>query len=277
MSTPAEPHDELLAQYTSERKKKLRKTIRKVITRPVIRSVVDPRVEGEDNVRGLEGAYIVVGNHSSHLDAPMVFSLLPDFMTENLATGAAADYFYRKKVVSKVTSAFFNTYPVERGAKGGKGAKPHHGGKAQGMTGRLLRAGIPILIFPEGTRSRTGTMGTFKPGAAALAIKIGVPIVPLAMVGGHEAMPVGKMWPTAGHPPVKLFIGRPMWALPGDTAEEFIARVARRIQLMYDQESAYVGDPAEDGQPPVDGGADGAAGAAGIADDAAGDANDADE
>ena len=227
-----------LDDYHSEGKARMRKVVRKALTKPVIKAVVKPHVEGAENVEGLTGAYIVVGNHSSHLDAPMVFSLLPDHMTDKLATGAAADYFYRKQGISKLTSLFFNTYPVER-----KGKPSPEAGKAAGMTSRLLQDGIPILIFPEGTRSRTGEMGVFKPGAAALSIKLDVPIVPLAMHGGHEAMPVGRNFPTLDHKPVELYIGAPMKSREGETAEDFIARVRDHIQLMLDQKTAFPTDP----------------------------------
>ncbi|QRV02014.1 1-acyl-sn-glycerol-3-phosphate acyltransferase [Arcanobacterium phocisimile] len=220
--------------YCSERKRKIRKAVRKVVTRPAMNALLGTTVWGEHNVEGLTGAYIVVGNHSSHLDAPMVFSLLPDHMTDNLATGAAADYFYRKKGIAKLTSVFFNTYPIERK---GKTTTPNTS-RATGMTSKLLRAGIPILIFPEGTRSRDGKMGVFKPGAAAIAKKIGVPIVPLAMSGGHEAMPVGRVLPTLNHPEVNLFIGEPMFGKLEETPEEFIARVRHQIEMMLDQKTA---------------------------------------
>ncbi|MCI5825192.1 MAG: 1-acyl-sn-glycerol-3-phosphate acyltransferase [Arcanobacterium sp.] len=223
-----------LDAYHSEGKAKLRAVVRKMITRPVVKAVVKPHVEGHENVKDLDGAYIVVGNHSSHLDAPMVFSLLPDHMTAKLATGAAADYFYRKQGISKLTSLFFNTYPVER-----KGKPSRYPGRAAHMTSRLLQDGIPILIFPEGTRSRTGEMGTFKPGAAALSIKLNVPIVPLAMHGGHEAMPVGSSWPTLDHKPVELYIGKPMYAREGESAEDFMARVKEHIQAMLEQQTAW--------------------------------------
>ncbi|MDP9806189.1 1-acyl-sn-glycerol-3-phosphate acyltransferase [Trueperella bonasi] len=223
-----------LDDYHSESKKNMRRGVRKFLTRPVIKSVLDTSVSGQHNVEGLEGAYIVVGNHSSHLDAPMVFTLLPDHMTDQLATGAAADYFYRKPTISKLTSLFFNTYPIERKVD----PRDPNAGRAKGMTSRLLRAGIPILIFPEGTRSRTGELGEFKTGAAALAMKFDVPIVPLAMSGGHEAMPVGAVLPTPNRPPVSMYIGKPMKAREGESAEDFTGRVRRHIIEMLDQETA---------------------------------------
>lgn len=234
-----------LDQYFSKSHRALRKAIRKGLTRPVITAVVASSVIGQDLVRDLKGSFIVVGNHSSHLDAPMMFSMLPDHLTERLATGAAADYFYRRRFISRLTALFFNTYPIERPGKARKipeflahpsqGAKAIHGdqrGPAQGMTGRLLRAGIPILIFPEGTRSRDGVMAKFKPGAAALSAKLDVPVVPVAMIGNHEAMPVGAVWPKQGRPQVTMVIGGPLKCHPGESVESFNDRVYARVVAM---------------------------------------------
>ncbi|QOQ38085.1 lysophospholipid acyltransferase family protein [Trueperella pecoris] len=224
-----------LDDYHSESKMRARKNVRRFFTRPALKTILSTTVTGQDNVEGLEGAYIVVGNHTSHLDAPMVFTLLPEHMTERLATGAAADYWYRRPAISKVTSLFFNTYPIERKNKSGD----PNAGRAKGMTSRLLKDGIPILIFPEGTRSRTGEMGEFKVGAAALAIKFDIPIVPLAMRGGHEAMPVGSVLPAANRPPIDMFIGKPMYAHEGEQPEAFMARVRSHIVAMLEQSSPY--------------------------------------
>ncbi|MCF2706977.1 1-acyl-sn-glycerol-3-phosphate acyltransferase [Arcanobacterium haemolyticum] len=236
---------EPLDRYLDDGLRKRRHLVRKLVTRPVISTVVRPTVLGEENVDDLTGGFILIPNHSSHLDAPMVFSLLPDKLTERLATGAAADYFYRKRFISSLTSLFFNTYPIERsGKKKGKGR-----GKAAGMTGRLLRAGVPILVFPEGTRSRDGKMGKPKSGAAALSQQVGVPLVPLAMKGGHEAMPVGTFFPKVGSE-VFLFIGKPMYSLDGEEPEAFMARVFRAISMMLDQGTPHPVD--DEGRSPFD-------------------------
>ncbi|MDD7384619.1 MAG: lysophospholipid acyltransferase family protein [Actinomycetaceae bacterium] len=227
-----------LDPYFDEKRENRRSRVRSLITRPVMSTVVKPTVLGEENVQGLTGAFIVIPNHSSHLDAPMVFSLLPPVLTERLATGAAADYFYQKKSVAGLTKLFFNTYPIER-----KGhARGKEKGEAAGMTGRLLRAGIPILVFPEGTRSRTGKMGAFKPGAAALASHIGIPLIPIAMSGGHEAMPVGSKFPKL-RSEVFLFIGKPMYARPGEDPEAFMARAVHAIEAMLDQKTPHPVEP----------------------------------
>ena len=203
MTENLEPVD----RYLDEKKAKRRHRVRRYMTRPVMSTYLKTEVLGEENVKGLEGAFILVPNHSSHLDAPMVFSLLPDWITEKLATGAAADYFYRKRGISSV----------------------------------------PILVFPEGTRSRSGKIGQPKAGAAALAMQVGVPIVPIAMLGGHEAMPVGRFLPKF-RSEVCLFIGRPMKGREGESAEAYMARVFHAIELMLEQHTPHPVD--EDGTSP---------------------------
>jgi len=248
-SEAVEPVDkrglEPIDPYLDESKRKRRHRVRRFVTRPVISTVVRPTVLGEENVEGLTGAFLLIPNHSSHLDAPMVFSLLPDSLTERLATGAAADYFYRRRFISNLTSVFFNTYPIERKGK----RNGNERGKAAGMTGRLLRSGVPILVFPEGTRSRDGELGTFKAGAAAVSPHANVPMVPIAMNGGHEAMPVGSFFPKIGSE-VFLFIGKPMYSLPDEEPEDFMARVVVAISSMLEQSTAHPVN--DDGTSPFD-------------------------
>ena len=57
---------------------------------------------------------------------------------------------------------------------------------------RALERGMAFGIFPEGTRSRTGKLQPFKTGVAAIALRTGSPVVPVAVVGTEEAWPVGK-------------------------------------------------------------------------------------
>lgn len=222
-----------LKQYLSPGHQRLRQTARSMLMRPAMRTMIKITVEGEENVDGLEGAFIVVANHSSHLDAPIMFSCLPEHISKRLATGAAADYFYKKKYISRLTSLFFNTFPVDRTPRNSR-----TGGHQPGMSVSLLRAGIPILIFPEGTRSRDGKIGKFKPGTAAIAIKIRCPIVPVAMIGNREAMPVGAKLPKPGRHKIRVLIGKPMRAFRGENVEDFSKRVETRVRVMYE-----IGDP----------------------------------
>ena len=63
---------------------------------------------------------------------------------------------------------------------------------------RLLQSGAAVMIFPEGGRSLDGRLGRFKPGAFRLACSLGVPLLPVTIVGGHESWPPGRVLPRPG-------------------------------------------------------------------------------
>lgn len=208
---------------------------------PVVRSVADVSVQGTENLEGLDGSFVVVTNHSSHLDAPLVVTALPYRMTKQLAVNAAADYFYQQWWKKALTSLFFNTFPVHRNVAGMK--------KTKAMSAKLLGEEIPVLIFPEGTRSRDGTMRRFKPGAAALCIAHDVACVPIAIVGAHDAMPVGRFWPIWGRPPVTMIIGAPVRPEPEENLRGFNERVEGIIATMLATGTPSRADSGPSGRP----------------------------
>jgi 1-acyl-sn-glycerol-3-phosphate acyltransferase len=63
---------------------------------------------------------------------------------------------------------------------------------------RILRQGEPLVIFPEGGRSRDGSLQAFRPGAFRLALATGSPVVPVTIVGAFEAWPAGRRLPRRG-------------------------------------------------------------------------------
>ncbi|KPJ98886.1 MAG: acyl-phosphate glycerol 3-phosphate acyltransferase [Desulfobacterales bacterium SG8_35] len=71
-----------------------------------------------------------------------------------------------------------------------------------------IAAGTSVIIFPEGTRSKDGKLHDFKAGAMVLAIKSGVPIVPVAILGTYDILPKGKLLLTPGK--VRIRVGRPI-------------------------------------------------------------------
>ena len=69
---------------------------------------------------------------------------------------------------------------------------------------KRIAAGSSVLIFPEGTRSDNGVLHEFKTGAALLAIKAGVPIIPLSFNGSYEVLPKGKLLPKSGKITIRI-------------------------------------------------------------------------
>lgn len=209
----------------------------RMLLRPVVHLTTKVTVRGAENLDGLAVPFVVVANHSSHLDAPLLVTELPRRYTRTMAVNAAADYFYRWWWMKATTSLFFNTYPVSRtNADMGKG---------RGLANKLLSENVPVVVFPEGTRRNTeGGVKRFKPGAAALSIAQGVPCVPVAIIGTDQAMPVGQWWPKRGRPPVTLVIGAPIHPREGERTRDLTERLEAKVAAMV-----TTGDPDAEGKP----------------------------
>ncbi|MCU1526304.1 MAG: acyl-phosphate glycerol 3-phosphate acyltransferase, partial [Frondihabitans sp.] len=205
------------------------------LMKPTIWSITDVTVVGRERLTGLEGGFILIANHSSHLDAPLIVGALPRKLSRYLATGAAADYFFDVWWRRGLTSLFFNAFPIQR-RRGGSGRSKREDGSVSAAS--LLQRGFPVLVFPEGTRSKDGVMGPFKPGAARLAAVYGVPIVPLALIGANIAQPKGASWPRPGRLPVGVAFGAPMRPEPDESANVFSERLRTEILRLRKQYSA---------------------------------------
>jgi 1-acyl-sn-glycerol-3-phosphate acyltransferase len=228
--TPAEIHD----RFNSRAQARARFVAQRGILKPVVSRLVTPTVIGLDNLRSINGGYVVVANHSSHMDTPLIFTSLPKRLARYLAAGAAADYFFDVWWRRGLTALFFNAFPVHRSAANAKVVS------AKG----LLRRGIPLLVFPEGTRSKDGTLGGFKPGAAALATSCKVPVVPVGLIGVNIAHPRGTNWPKRGRLPVGVVFGKPMLAREGENPVEFTERVKREIIRLREEFTPSILGPA---------------------------------
>jgi 1-acyl-sn-glycerol-3-phosphate acyltransferase len=189
--------------------------------KPAVWSLTSVKVFGRENLADLKSPYLVLANHSSHLDAPLVMGALPRRNARYLATNAAADYFFDVRWRRGLTQLFFNAFPVDRTGLRGR----------NGILHELLDIGVPLLLFPEGTRDSAA----FKPGAAALSISRGVPCVPLGIAGASDAMPKGAGFVQGRRPPVTVSIGRPMWPQADEDAVLFSGRLAKEVSALVDE------------------------------------------
>jgi 1-acyl-sn-glycerol-3-phosphate acyltransferase len=202
----------------------------RALLKPLIWSLTRVTVIRSEKLKELRGGFVVVANHSSHLDTPLIVGSLPRPLARYLAAGAAADYFFNVWWRRGLTALFFNAFPVRRS-----------GPATQSTSAReLLLRGIPVLIFPEGTRSRDGELGRFTPGAAALAASCNVPCVPVAVIGAHIAHPRGTNWPRRGRFPVGVVFGDPLHASQGESKGEFAERTRQEILRLRDLHSADI-------------------------------------
>lgn len=214
-----------LAKFRSRWRASVRFVLQRVLFRLVVKSAVTPYVEVHRRVKSIRGPYVLVANHTSHVDGPLLAMSLPWAQARFLSTGTAADYWFDHWYRRIFVRWMLNAFPIDRG-----GSRKH-----SGTSRRLLRAGVPILVFPEGGRQTTGKMADFNPGGAALAIGVGVPVIPSAIIGGYEAMPKGRNWPKPGRPPVAVVFGEPLIAFEDESAVEFSTRIRQSVKDLYDE------------------------------------------
>jgi 1-acyl-sn-glycerol-3-phosphate acyltransferase len=158
------------------------------VLNPVMNYYTARRATGKEKLSSLKGPVILVANHASHMDTPVILSALPRKLRKRTAVAAAADYFYRNRLVASVVSLIFNTVPIERKGGGGLSKDGSH-------LDTLLDQGWNLLLYPEGTRSRSGGTGRVRRGAAVLAAAHNLSIIPIRVTGTAEAMPPGRLWP----------------------------------------------------------------------------------
>ncbi len=100
-----------------------------------------------------------------------------------------------------------------------------------------LRHGLPVMVFPEGGRSETGQLQPFLGGAFLVAIRTKTPVVPIAIVGTYEMLPMNSFHVLPG--PVELIIGKPIptAGMRAHDMDKLAARVRDVIQEMYNTRS----------------------------------------
>jgi len=160
------------------------------------------RASGVDlSVDGLEKLdpakrYVLVPNHSSYLDIPCLLTALD---TQPIRFMAKASLFKIPILGWGMLAAGF--IPIDR-------KKTSKGKASFDLAAKRIRGGNTIVIFPEGGRSHERTMKPFKHGAFLLAMKSGLPLVPIAIRGTHDALPASTLIIRPG--PVKIVVGDPI-------------------------------------------------------------------
>jgi 1-acyl-sn-glycerol-3-phosphate acyltransferase len=134
----------------------------------------------------IRGPAIVVANHNSHLDAPVLMSLLPLRLLPRIRPVAAADYFLRNRWLAWFALRIMGIIPLRMGSR-----QPKEVMLAEIVT--ALENGAVIILFPEGTRGEPEKFGKFRTGIGVLAEWFPqVPIHPVYLYGLGKALPRGE-------------------------------------------------------------------------------------
>ena len=146
-----------------------------VLSRSVGRGFFDLRIDGREHLVE-EGPVLVVANHESYLDPPLLETIYHDDMyvlaRKSLFKGFT-DWLYRR----------WQAIPVDQDRPDMASLK---------IIIRLLREGNRVLVFPEGSRTLDGSLGEAQPGIGLIAVKSGAVIQPLRILGARDALPRGS-------------------------------------------------------------------------------------
>jgi 1-acyl-sn-glycerol-3-phosphate acyltransferase len=137
------------------------------------------KIEGRER-EPLTGALIVAGNHASLLDPPLIGMCL-----RRQGAFMAKDELFSTPIVGPWLRSI-GSFPVRRGTPDRKAIR---------RSLEVLEQGRVLVIFPEGTRSTDGRLRNPEPGAAMIALRTGVPVLPAAVVNSHRILPKGALWP----------------------------------------------------------------------------------
>ena len=187
-------------------------------------SFIRVRVEGLEKLDPSE-TYVFISNHASYMDIPAILGRLP-FQFR----------FFAKKGLYKIPFLGWHLQraghlPVDRSSARASLKSMSEGARI------VAERGISVLLFPEGGRCPEG-LRAFKEGAAYIAIKAGVPIVPMALVGMRQLLPMGSIHIRSGS--TVLYIGDPI-----PTANLRISDREGLNQQLYDEVSRLLEEPAE--------------------------------
>ena len=187
---------------------------------------VKVKVEGLDKI-ARDGSYVFVSNHLSYMDTPVALASIP-----------VRFRFLAKRGLFQIP--FLGWHLGRAGHIRVPREDARAAVKTMALAAQVIREeGISLLIFPEGGRSHTGELAPFQEGAAYIAVRAGVPLVPIALQGTREILPFGSGHVRSGL--VTMRVGDP---IPTDQVQlrdrgRITAQLRDRIASMLEEQPIH--------------------------------------
>jgi long-chain acyl-CoA synthetase len=200
-----------------------------VINGPLFRSFVTLEVQGSEHLEDLAGPVFFVANHLSYLDQPAVMFALPAKLRYRSATAAWEEFFFGdyggleriwRRLCYEYGTLALNLFPLPQ-SQGFSGSLA--------FMGRLVDAGINILIFPEGGHALDGNMLPFQPGLGIMVKELAIPVVPVKISGTEKVLPHEVSFPKRGR--VTVTFGAPL-RFRSEEPAEIIARTRQAVERL---------------------------------------------
>jgi long-chain acyl-CoA synthetase len=202
---------------------------------PLGRIFARVEVRGLEHLENAAGPVIFAANHQSHLDTPVILDALPPRWRYRVAPAMAKEFFKahfypeqfsRTAYVQNsanyyLASLFFNAFPLPQREVGTR--------QTLRYIGELIGRGYSILIFPEGRRTDSGEIGKFQPGAAMIAARLEVPVVPVRLEGLDRILHHSWKFPQRGR--ARVTFGAPI-SLTGHEYAELAARIEASVRAL---------------------------------------------
>ncbi|MHB8594032.1 MAG: lysophospholipid acyltransferase family protein [Acidimicrobiales bacterium] len=197
------------------------------VTRPLAHLLASPQVRGAEMLTLVESPAIFVANHASHIDTPLLLSVLPVHWRHKTVVAAAADHFFDRRWKAHLWALVLNAVPIERHRVNRRSAD---------VAAALLDDGWNLVIFPEGGRSPDGWFQPFRGGAAYLAVRSGRPVVPVHLHGTRRILAKGGRGPRPSR--TRVTFGAPLVPDAGEDARRFGARIEATLATMADESAS---------------------------------------
>ncbi len=150
--------------------------------------------------------FVLIANHTSHLDALVIGSALSVRFCDCVFPVAAGDVFFESPALSLFSAQIINALPIWR-----KNCGPH---ALAELKDRLVNEPCAYILFPEGARSRDGSLLHFKAGLGMIVAGTAVPVVPCWISGAARAWPPESRWPRPKKVRLKIGTALNFQALP---------------------------------------------------------------
>ena len=189
---------------------------------------------------------LMVANHCSHVDTAAILSVLPRAMRNRTCVAAALDVFgpadrstarptsvLKRECLQVIVAAGFHAFAFDRNGSSLRSIR---------TANDMVQRGWNLLLYPEGTRSRDGSMAPFKSGVGVLARKTGAAVLPIHVHGGSQVLPIGRTLPQRGH--IVIRFGTPMRPTDDESTSAFVSRVQDAVGALAPHSERQT-DPSE--------------------------------
>jgi long-chain acyl-CoA synthetase len=189
-----------------------------------------PRIEGRENLHGWSGPLLVVCNHISDVDIGFVQMALPGRLRNGIATATRGEALEALHSPPRDRGLFRGMYDRTGWVLGVSLLNlfplPREAGFRESFAyaGEAVDRGYSVLVFPEGRHTVHGTIHPFRAGIGLLAKNLGIPVLPMRILGLFELKQTGKKFALPGK--IQVRIGKPVTFEPNADAEE----IARKLQ-----------------------------------------------